>query len=94
MPAPEAVLELIERFDRNLDAYRSGRYNETPVRLEFIGPLSKALEWDIYNEQGHAEAYKDVVHEDAIKVGGAIPNQRIMSTLLSRRENEKSDKKR
>jgi hypothetical protein len=22
------------------------------------------------NEQGYAEAYKDVIHEDAIKVGG------------------------
>ncbi len=56
MPAPEAVIELIERFDRNLDAYRSGRYNETPVRLEFIDPLLKALGWDISNEQGYAEA--------------------------------------
>jgi RNA-directed DNA polymerase len=27
------------------------------------------------NEQGHAEAYKDVIHEDAIKVGGI--NQRL-----------------
>jgi len=71
MPAPSAVLELIERFERNLDAYRSGRYKETQVRLEFIDPLFKALGWDIYNEAGHAEAYKDVVHEDAIKVGGA-----------------------
>lgn len=33
--------------------------------------MFKALGWDIDNEQGHAEAYKDVVHEDAIKVGGA-----------------------
>ncbi|MCD6136078.1 hypothetical protein J7J63_05125, partial [Candidatus Bipolaricaulota bacterium] len=29
------------------------------------------LGWDIDNEQGYAEAYKDVVHEDAIKIGGA-----------------------
>ena len=33
--------------------------------------MFKALGWDIDNEQGHAEAYKDVIHEDAIKVGGA-----------------------
>ena len=70
MPAPESVLQLIERFDRNIDAYRSGRYNETQVRREFIDPFFKALGWDIDNEQGWAEAYKDVVHEDAIKVGG------------------------
>ena len=56
MSASNAVLDLIERFDRNLDDYRSGRYNETQVRLEFIDPFFKALGWDIYNEQGHAEA--------------------------------------
>lgn len=51
--------------------YRSGQYNETQVRREFIDPMFKALGWDMDNEQGYAEAYKDVVHEDAIKVGGA-----------------------
>ncbi len=71
MSAPQAVLDLIERFERNLDAYRSGHYNETQVRLEFIDPLFKALGWDIYNEQGIAEAYKDVVHEATVKVGGS-----------------------
>jgi len=48
-----------------------GSYNETQIRREFIDPLFKALGWDIDNQQGHAEAYKDVIHEDAIKVGGA-----------------------
>lgn len=71
MPAPDKVLELVDRFDRNLNAYKQGRYNETQVRREFIDPLFKALGWDVDNEQGYAEAYKDVVHEDAIKVGGA-----------------------
>ena len=33
--------------------------------------MFKALGWDVDNEYGDAEAYKDVVHEDAIKVGGA-----------------------
>ncbi|HVM50920.1 MAG TPA: N-6 DNA methylase [Candidatus Acidoferrum sp.] len=68
-PAP--VLELIERFDRNHDAYCSPHYNETQLRREFLDPLFKALGWDMENEQGYAEAYKDVVHEDAIKVGEA-----------------------
>ena len=34
MAAPDALLELVERFGRNLDSYRSGHYNETQVRLE------------------------------------------------------------
>jgi hypothetical protein len=60
----------VERFGRNVEAYRRGSYNETQVRREFIDPLFKALGWDIDNESGYAEAYKDVIHEDAIKVGG------------------------
>jgi len=68
---PSEILELVERFESNRDAYLSGAYNETQIRLEFIDPFFKALGWDVHNEQGYAEAYKDVIHEDAIKVGGA-----------------------
>ena len=65
---PPQVLELIQRFDRNREAYRSPHYNETQLRREFLDPFFKALGWDMDNEQGYAEAYKDVVHEGAIKV--------------------------
>jgi uncharacterized DUF497 family protein len=71
MSVPTKVLELVERFDQNLEAYRQGKYNETQVRLEFINPFFEQLGWDIANKRGYAEAYKEVVHEDAIKVGGA-----------------------
>jgi len=64
------VLDLIERFAQHEDTYTSGRYNEAQARQEFIDPLFAALGWDMGNLQGYAEAYKDVVHEDAIKVGG------------------------
>ncbi len=70
MPAPKKIIELVDRFEDNLEAYKSGHYNEANVRLEYIDPLFKALGWDIHNEQGFAEAYKDVVHEAAVKVGG------------------------
>ena len=70
MPAPQIVRDLIERFERNLDAYKSGAYNETQVRREFIDPFFEALGWDVNNTSGHAEAYKDVIHEDAVKVSG------------------------
>ncbi len=69
MAAPKEVMELVERFESNREAYKSGHYNETQVRREFVDPLFKALGWDIDNEQGFAEAYKDVIHEDAVKVG-------------------------
>ncbi len=71
MKAPEEVKRLVERFRENREAYLSSEYNETQLRREFLDPFFKALGWDVDNEQGYAEAYKDVVHEDAIKVGGA-----------------------
>jgi len=71
MAAPREVIDLIERFERNRDTYRSSEYNETQVRLEFIDPFFKALGWDMYNEAGYAKAHKDLVHEDAIKIGKA-----------------------
>ena len=71
MAVSKKLIELIERFQENLDVYKSANYNETRARIEFIDPLFKELGWDIDNAQGFAEAYKDVVHEDAIKVDGA-----------------------
>ncbi len=67
---PAEVLKLVETFQRNLAAYRSGGYNETQLRREFIDPMFESLGWDIQNKAGYAEPYKDVIHEDAIKVGG------------------------
>lgn len=71
MSAPKEVLDLIERFERNLDSYKNGKYNETQLRREFLDPFFEALGWDVNNRQGWAEAYKEVIHEDAVKVGGA-----------------------
>jgi len=68
---PQTILDLIERFELHSETYQRETYNETQVRREFIDPFFKALGWDVDNESGHAEAYKDVIHEDAIKVGGA-----------------------
>ena len=72
MQAPQEVLDLIARFEENLAAYTSGGYNEAQLRREFIDPLFGALGWDLDNIAGHAEAYKDVIHEDAIRIGGAV----------------------
>ena len=71
MSVPQTIRELVERFERQSDSYRSPQYNEAQLRREFLDPFFKALGWDMDNEQGCAEAYKDVIHEDAIKVGEA-----------------------
>jgi hypothetical protein len=53
---PPEVLALVERFQRNRDAYRSPAYNEAQARREFIDPLFKALGWDVDNTFGLAVA--------------------------------------
>lgn len=65
MAIPDKVIELIERFACNRDAYRTtpgdgggAGYNEPQVRREFIDPLFTCFGWDIDNRQGYAEAYK------------------------------------
>jgi predicted type IV restriction endonuclease len=60
MSAPKEILDLVERFERNLEAYRSGQYNEAQVRQEFLNPFFETLGWDVYNRRGYAEAYKDI----------------------------------
>ena len=70
MTVPEGLSHLVERFERNLDSYTSGKYNETQLRREFVDPLFELLGWDVSNSKGYSETYKDVVHEDAVKIGG------------------------
>ena len=71
MPAPPIVLSLVEKFHEHIDQYKSGRYNETQVRREFVDPLFTALGWDVDNTAGYAQAYQDVIHEDAVRIGGS-----------------------
>ena len=68
---PNAVLELVEHFRENKSAFKAVSYNETQLRHQFLDPMFEALGWDVNNKQKYAEAYKDVIHEDAIKIGGA-----------------------
>ncbi len=70
MPLPDSIRDRIELFARNEEHYRNPGYKEAQLRQEFLDPLFAALGWDMTNAAGHAEAYKDVVHEDAIKIGG------------------------
>ena len=71
MAVPEKIRQLIETFDRNIETYKNQGYNETQIRREFIDPFFEALGWDMANKKGYAQAYKEVIHEDAIKVGSA-----------------------
>ena len=65
---PPKIADLVARFSEHRDTYRRGDYNETQLRRDFLDPFFDALGWDIDNRAGHAEAYRDVIHEDALRV--------------------------
>jgi len=62
---------LVQRFEEQKEFYKKSDYNETQTRRDFIDPFWKALGWDIDNESGYAESYRDVVMEDKIQINGA-----------------------
>lgn len=69
--AYKKVAELVERFEEQYISYKKADYNETLTRRDFIDPFFKVLGWDIDNENGYAESYREVIHEDKVKVGKA-----------------------
>ena len=70
--AKTAVAELVKRFERNLDQYRRSGYNETQARVDYIDPFFEALGWDVHNRAGYSEAYRDVVHEESLRLAAGI----------------------
>ena len=69
--AIQKIKSLVERFDEQIESYKRADYNETQTRRDFIDPFWRALGWDVDNENGYAESYREVIHEDRIKVGKA-----------------------
>jgi len=84
--AYEKIAELVERFHEHVEEYKRSGYNEHQTRVDYINPFFKALGWDMDNEQGYAEAYREVVHEDKIKVGSSTKAPDYGFTLFGQRK--------
>lgn len=83
--APAEIVELVDKFERNLDAYKNPSYKEEQLKQEFINPFFKALGWDVDNISGAAPQYRDVIFEDSIKVGGGTRAPDYCFTLTGRK---------
>ena len=70
MPAPQIILDLVQRFHDSREQYRSGRYNEAQLRREFLDPFFSALGWDMTNAQNNAPQYREVIQEDTLEIEG------------------------
>ena len=68
---PDTLLRLIDRFSQDYKVFLSPDYKEEQLRLEFLNPSFTALGWDMDNKQGLSETFKQVIHEESIKVAGA-----------------------
>lgn len=66
--AKTEIARLVQKFEEHKAEYRGSGYNETQTRRDFIDPFFKALGWDVDNTASVSEAYREVIHEDKVRV--------------------------
>ena len=62
--------ELCDLFESNIKEYKSAKYDEANTRTDFIDKFFEVLDWDVRNNQGYAEGYREVVREDKVIIEG------------------------
>jgi len=72
MAPPVTIQPLVEKYTFHRDAYIRGqeKYNESQLRQDFTDPFFHALGWDVNNNKGHSEAYREVLHEEPVRIRG------------------------
>lgn len=83
---PKIIYDLVERFERDIDYYKSSGYKEEQLKNEFLNPFFEALGWDVYNKRGFAPQYRDVIFEDSIKMAGGVRAPDYCFTLAGKRK--------
>lgn len=58
---------LVERYEANMNYYRSAKFNETEARSLFLDPLFEILGWDIRNTAGKNTNEREVLLEEPLK---------------------------
>ncbi|MBM2815614.1 MAG: hypothetical protein HW421_2376 [Ignavibacteria bacterium] len=66
----EKLKELIERFNNNIEIYKSSRYDEENTKIDFIDKFFGLLGWDVYNSTGASEDFREVIREDKVVIQG------------------------
>ena len=69
--ALEIVETLVKRFGDRKDLLKNEDCHEARTLRDFIDPLLKAFGWDVDNENGVAESYREVIQQDRVVIGGA-----------------------
>ncbi len=64
------IKDLVARFKQNEKSYTSVIYDESNTRTDFIDKFFEALNWDVRNDNGFAERFREVVREDKVVING------------------------
>ncbi|MDR0321005.1 MAG: type I restriction enzyme HsdR N-terminal domain-containing protein, partial [Treponema sp.] len=67
----DQLKSLVSLFSDNIAQYNSSQYDESNTRTDFIDKFFTLLDWDVANNQGFSETYRDVVREDKVKIDGS-----------------------
>ncbi len=59
----EKLQTLITKFEKDKNHYLSKGYPEAQVRIDFLNPFFKALDWDIENKAQRPPHERDVIVE-------------------------------
>lgn len=66
----QIIKDLVARFKQNEKSYTSVIYDESNTRTDFIDKFFEALNWDVRNDNGFAERFREVVREDKVVING------------------------
>lgn len=63
----ENLQNLVERYNNDVEYYRSVRYNETQLRTDFLDKFFALLGWDITNANGKSTNEREVLVEEGLR---------------------------
>lgn len=66
----EQLATLVDLFEFNYAQYKSTQYDESNTRTDFIDKFFSILGWDVANNNGYSELYRDVIREDKVRIEG------------------------
>jgi hypothetical protein len=67
---PAELQTLVNNFRGQIESYKNPSYNETQLRRDFLDKFIKILGWDVDNEKAYHESFREVIHEDRIRIAG------------------------
>lgn len=67
MTKKKLLQALVDKYQKDIDFYRSAKYNETQLRTDFLDQLFSILGWDITNAAGKPTNEREVLVEEGLK---------------------------